>query len=150
MLVFSAPCSGCAGQISTFEGYDEKRNRLPEATARVVRTLEITKPDPDTGSAIQEVRLVFRVPDAPLAILGLAGKAKTLHVGLELAASDDPLCSASDENRRSATLTIRDGGGVGVDVIHLRVNGCPHHTAQFTGSIGPRSAVKVAIVVKSL
>ena len=133
------------------EGNVEMTNRLKEPTARVVRTMEITKLDPDTGIAIQDVKLVFRVSDAPVAIASLGGKAKTVHVaGLELAASDDPLCSASDEKRRSATVTLRDGGDVGVDVIHLRVNGCPHHTATFRGSIGPRSAVKVAIVVKPI
>jgi hypothetical protein len=107
-------------------------------SARVVRTMEIAKPDPDTGIAIRDVRLVFRATSAREATFE-RGRASVFFLLVE---SDDPLCPVDEDGSpRVAFVGLYDGDGKRPDVMFLKVSGCPHHTATFTGSLGPRSAV---------
>ncbi len=114
--------------------------------ARVVRSMDVAKPDPDTGVRIDEVRLVFG-PFKSRA--GTVFAPQRAQVVLKLVASDDPLCPEEDDGEpRVAVLQLFDGRGKEPDKMRLEVDGCRHQTATFTGSIGPNSAVKVVISEK--
>ena len=132
------------------DGIDGSQN-LEKFNTRVVRTMEIAKPDPDTGITIEDVTLRFvATPDRGAKFGPASTGGFAVSIPLELIGSDDPLCARDRRNgsARTGSLLLVDGRDTGKDLVSLSVAGCPHHSAIFRGSVGPKSAVKVAIVVK--
>jgi hypothetical protein len=128
------------GSVVYTEGDDG--NDVKTATARVVRTMEIARNDPDTGVTVDEVKLVFRASKPPRVRVGAT---KTLFMDLDLIASTDPFCPDEVGGKpREASIFVAESSRV-YDVLTLHVVRCAHHNATFKGSKGPNSAVKVAI-----